>query len=56
MLGLDQREHAALHRQSPDLDGVAWFRSPAERAGHEDLHIARAAKTHGLLYLVFEIV
>ena len=46
VLGLEQREEAGLDGQPRELDRVGGRRAPAERAGHEDVDVARAADRH----------
>ena len=43
MLGLEYREQTGFLRQPRDADGVMRGRAPAQRAGHEDVDVARAA-------------
>src|SRR5512135_845039 len=43
VLGLEYREHAGLFGQPRHADGVGRGRSPAQRAGHENLDVACAA-------------
>src|SRR3954468_18415028 len=51
MLGFEDREDAGLLREPGDADRVARRGAPAERAGDEDVHVARAAHPHRVLTL-----
>ena len=56
MLGLEDREDAGLPRQAGETDRVVARRAPAERARHEDVQVAGAAKRHRVLDLGLEVV
>src|ERR1700675_1986773 len=49
-----QREEAGLDYQARELDRVFGRRTPAERAGHEDVNVARAMNPHRELDLALE--
>ena len=55
VLGLEDREEAGLLGQPREPDRVARRRAPAERAGHEDVQVARAAERHRALDLGLEV-
>src|ERR1700675_2030688 len=46
VLRFEQREKAGLDRQARDLDRVFRRRTPAERAWHEDMDVARTVNSH----------
>ena len=55
VLGLEDREEAGLFHQPGKLDGVGGVRAPAERAGNEDVQVARPAELHRALDLRLEV-
>src|ERR1700688_709258 len=55
VLSLENRIETALARQPRQPDRVVRSRSPAERARHIDLDVARAVDRHRLDYLALEI-
>ena len=56
VLGLEDREQARLGGEPRDPDGVGRCASPAERARHEHVQVARAVEVHGPLDLGLEVV